>query len=542
MTRITQWAAVLGAVLTLLTLAGCSPEGMTAARAQSPAAEDEPGASQPTTADPAAVDEHGKTPVDPVKANGPIFVDWKKPDLAIVLSGELDGYLEPCGCAGLENQLGGLKRRHTLIKQLEEQGWPLALLDMGGLTKRVDLQTDIKYRYALESLVQIGYQAIALGGNELKLNVDGTAGTIMNLTPEKNPIVSANVGVYGMEESVSLGISKPFRVITVGGKRIGVTAVLGAKHREALKNIAEVATTDAAAALAQVAPQLAAEKCDFQVLMVHGDPVEAANLSRQFPQFQIVATTGGAEEPPARSRPIAGSNATLIEAGHKGMYVIVLGIYDGAPPTVSYQRVPLDARFADSPEMQARLVAYQKELETMTLAGLGLTGTPHPDGDFAGSAVCGDCHTKAWAEYEKTPHYHATDTLVKLDPPRQFDPECLSCHVTGWSPQQYLPYSSGFASIDATPDLMQNGCENCHGPAADHVKVELGEVNVTPAEQEALRAALRLKIGPNEGNKEGQDYKPGSVVENCMRCHDLDNSPDFDFQTYWPKVKHAGKD
>src|SRR5688500_6786682 len=40
--------------------------------------------------------------IDPVKVNGEIFVDWPKPDVALVFSGEQDGYLEPCGCAGLE--------------------------------------------------------------------------------------------------------------------------------------------------------------------------------------------------------------------------------------------------------------------------------------------------------------------------------------------------------------------------------------------------------------------------------------------------------
>jgi hypothetical protein len=193
--------------------------------------------------------------------------------------------------------------------------------------------------------------------------------------------------------------------------------------------------------------------------------------------------------------------------------------------------------------MQAKLVAYQKELQTMTLAGLGLSGTQHPDGDFAGSAACADCHTKAWAIYEKTPHYHATETLVKrVSPPRLHDPECLSCHVTGWNAQEYLPYATGYVSEEKTPDLVGNGCENCHGPAAAHVKVESGEVEVTEAEQEALRAALRMKIVPNEGNKEGQEFEQGKVVQNCMQCHDIDNSPDFDFQEYWPKVKHEGKD
>src|SRR5262245_7450333 len=67
----------------------------------------------------AAYAEHAKRPkVDPIEANGRIFEGWQKPDVALVFSGEQNGYLEPCGCAGLENQKGGLKRRFTFIKQL----------------------------------------------------------------------------------------------------------------------------------------------------------------------------------------------------------------------------------------------------------------------------------------------------------------------------------------------------------------------------------------------------------------------------------------
>src|SRR6187401_616745 len=48
---------------------------------------------------------------DPIEVNGPIFVDWPKPDVTLVFTGEQDGYIEPCGCAGLENQKGGFRRR-----------------------------------------------------------------------------------------------------------------------------------------------------------------------------------------------------------------------------------------------------------------------------------------------------------------------------------------------------------------------------------------------------------------------------------------------
>ena len=437
-----------------------------------------------------AADGAAKPDIDPVTANGPIFVDWPKPSLAIVFSGELDGYLEPCGCAGLENQLGGLKRRHALLKQLQADGWPLALIDLGGLTKRTGLQTEIKYRYALESLAEMGYQAVALGANELKLSTDALAYAMGNVDPAKSAIVSANVGVYGFDAAKDLGSAR-FRVIEAGGKRVGVTAVLGAKYQAIVKNNPDIEYLPPADALATVGPQLAAEKCDVQVLIVHGDPQEAAELARQFPQFQIVATTGGAEEPPAQLKPIEGTGAVLVECGHKGMYLSVLGFFNDPDPSNRnrYQRVPLDSRFAESPEMQAQLVAYQKELETTTLGGLGLAPVAHPDGEFAGSEKCADCHSKAWEVFEKTPHAHATDTLMKLDPPRHFDPECLSCHVTGWSPQGYFPYASGYLSNDATPAMKQNGCENCHGPGAAHAAAEIGEVDVTDEEQEALRGA-----------------------------------------------------
>ena len=50
---------------------------------------------------------------------------------------------------------------------------------------------------------------------------------------------------------------------------------------------------------------------------------------------------------------------------------------------------------------------------------------------------------------------------------------------------------------------------------------------------------MRLKIEEGEGSEHGQ--KMGTVVDKCLQCHDEDNSPEFDFQLYWPKVKHTGK-
>ncbi len=473
---------------------------------------------------------------DPVAKNGPIFVDWPQPQVALLFSGEMDGFLEPCGCAGLENQLGGLKRRQTLIRQLEDQGWPVVPLDMGGFVRRIGPQAEIKYRYALQSLIDLGYEAIGFGAPELKLGSDPLLYILANLDPEKSPMVSANLSLFGEESP----FSKRYRVVSAGGKRIGVTAILGRKHLAIVENNPFITWVEPAAALRKVLPDLEAQQCDLLVLLAHADPNEASALAKQFPQFQLVATTGGAEEPPNHAREIEGSQAQLVEVGHKGMYAIVLGVYDDPQQPFRYQRVPLDHRFTDSPEMQAMLVKYQEELKNIGLEGLGITGVKNPAGEFVGSAVCADCHTEATAVFETTPHAHATDTLVHLEPQRHFDPECLSCHATGWSPQKYFPYTSGFLGLEKTPQLTGNGCENCHGPGGAHAAAEGGEEEVSEQELERLRSALRLRIVENEGNMEGQVF--GNVVKMCMECHDLDNSPDFDFQEYWPQVEHHGKD
>lgn len=467
---------------------------------------------------------------DAVKKNGEILVDWPKPLLTFVFSGEMDGYIEPCGCAGLDNQLGGLKRRHTFLKKLEADGWNPVALDMGGLMKRTGLQQEIKYRYALRGLIELGYDVLTFGAKDLKLSSEAILYALANMEGDANPLVSANINFYDM--------AKPFRIVEAGGKKIGITAVLGEGHRAELADVVDVEITDAVGAVTKVLPEL--EATDLKILLLHGSPEEAQELARQFPQFDFIGTTGGAEEPPARAKAIDGTNAYLIESGKKGQYVIAIGVYDNPEEPFKYQRVPLDHRFEDSPEMQQLLVDYQQELETTTLAGLGLTGVKHPEDSFAGSQVCGDCHTQAMAVFEQTPHAHATETLLKLDPQRHHDPECLSCHVTGWNPQEYFPYISGFMGMKESPLMVGNGCENCHGPAAAHVAAESGEETLSDEEMEQLRAALRLKIGPNEGNMEKQNT--GKVVDMCLQCHDLDNSPDFDFQKYWPDVKHEGKD
>lgn len=501
----------------------------------------------------------GKSQVDPIQANGEIFVDWPKPDLALVFTGEQMGFLEPCGCAGLENQKGGFKRRMTMLKQLQAQGWPVIAMDTGGLVRRFGPQEQIKLAKILEGLNTMDYQAVGFGDKELKLDMFSEAANL-----EPNPLVSANVVLVDAE----LGYTRPYRVIEKNGFKVGVTSVLGKQGIAAIESMTDPVTVSPEEGIAQVLPQLLAENCDELVLMVYGEVAEARALSEKFPQFRWVVAGQGGDEPPKTATPIPESGAYLIEVGHKGMYAVVIGIYRQGDPKYRYQKVPMDHRFEDAPEMQQLLVRYQDELKTLVVAAgsfeplVGGKPLPPPGGSsgFVGSEACADCHSTACEIFMNSPHAHATETLVKLDPPRHFDPECLSCHVTGWNPQGFAPYATGYVSLEATPQLTMQGCENCHGPAKDHYDAETGNIDATEEEIEKLRAALRMEViervttkdvdgkrvevVEKEGNKEGQVM--GKTVMNCLECHDLDNSPAFDFQEYWNRienpVKHEGKD
>src|SRR6266404_2789837 len=130
--------------------------------------------------------------VDPIAVNGEIFVDWPKPDVALVFSGEQNGYLEPCGCAGLENQKGGLKRRFTFLKQLREKGWNMVAMDLGGQETRTGVQAELKVDFTYRALMKMGYAAVGIGPGELKIDL---LQIVINLDQTTNPLVSANVAI-----------------------------------------------------------------------------------------------------------------------------------------------------------------------------------------------------------------------------------------------------------------------------------------------------------------------------------------------------------
>ena len=480
---------------------------------------------------PAIPDRGANVPAETVetftKRNGSIFTDWPTPKAVVVITGELDGYIEPCGCTGKENQKGGLSRRQNFLRAVNTAGWPLLAVDLGGQVRRFGRQSEVKFQSIADGLRSMGYSAVGLGPDDLRLPAEELVAAVAPVGDQPTPFLSANVGLLGLDAN----ITPRFRIVEVGGLRIGITSVLGDKEAAQIRNDA-VEVQPAGKALESVAAELKKAGCSHQILLSWSDPEETKALAARYPQFDLVATAGGGDEPPAQPVILPGGRVRLIELGHKGMFAVAIGFFADQATPLRSQRVPLDARWGESPDMIKLLGAYQNQLESLGLAGLGIVPIRHPTGRrFAGSAACAECHQSSYDIWIDTPHATALETLEEQSPRRDGDPECLSCHVVGWAPQRFEPFEGGFASMATTPHLAHQGCENCHGPAAAHTAVERGDVRASTTERDRLRKELVLSIDTPEGKQK--------AINNCLECHDLDNSPEFDFDTYWPQVEHS---
>lgn len=468
--------------------------------------------------------------------NQKIATDWEKPWLVFFVTGNQYGYLEPCGCTGLENQKGGVNRKDTLLSSLRQRGWNVVPLDAGNQVRRDGRQSEIKFHWTAHALREMGYAAAAFGKDDLNLTFDSTLVSILDADGGNQLFVSSNV-------SFVPDFDLTHKVVTVPDssgkmKKIGITSVLGDEYVKSVSN-EYITITSVDKGLSKALKAIDQEGCDIKVLIAQASLDETRDIVKRFPQFDIVLTSGGFGEPTFRPETLPGIKTQIVQAGAKGMYAGIVGFFNDASQPIRYQRIALSSQFADSPKMMTLFSKYQDELKAKSedsFQMLGLRPLTHPtQREFVGSDKCGECHTTAFDIWKNTPHHTATDSIV--EPPqralaRHFDPECISCHVTGWNPQKFYPYRTGFVSLELSKHLTGNGCENCHGPGSQHVAAEQGDIDSTREEMEEFRNQMRLTL------ERAQDK--------CLECHDIDNSPEFHktgaFEEYWEKVKHYGKD
>ena len=78
------------------------------------------------------------------------------------------------------------------------------------------------------------------------------------------------------------------------------------------------------------------------------------------------------------------------------------------------------------------------------------------NGEYISANTCKSCHEQEYLQWSATRHAFAYQTLLKKE--RYFDPNCVSCHTTGYG------YTTGFQIGDQDSTLKGAQCETCHGP------------------------------------------------------------------------------
>lgn len=462
----------------------------------------------------------GTETFNPVKENGKIYDRWLKPEVTLVFTGRLDGYMEPCGCAGLDRMKGGLSRRATLLDALRRVGWNPVVMDTGGVSSGFSQQARMKYQATVNMFREMNYDAITLGTTDLNFPAGDILSEISTPAANGNMFISANVGVFAMDPKTL----PPAKIIQRGGVKIGIVGVLGEGEQKAVRND-EIVFRNSVESLKKIVPQLR-EKCDFVILLAHASDAESRQYAKAFPDVDIIATSAGPPVPPATMEVIPETGQYYITVGERGTHLVTLGIYRDEENPVRYQRVALDSRFQASKKFVNLMALYQDELEHAGLKGLGIRPLPNPfaetHGDYVGSARCESCHEDVFLQWQKTRHAKAWRPLAEAKPARTSDPECVVCHVVGWNVEHKTPYTSGFLSPKETRHLMNVGCEVCHGPGAKHITAEMG---TDAGVQDHYRKAVRQNV--EEAKK-----------SLCVTCHDLDNSPNFDFDLYWKCIEH----
>ncbi len=476
----------------------------------------------------------------------PIVKDWPEPAFVLAITGQQHGYIEPCGCS--PRQSGGLARRSDLLRQLREvKRWPVLALETGGTLNEERVtrhQSILKFNMILDSLNGMGYRGLGLGTEELQL----TPIKLFGISAERNvqegfdlPFVAANVVLLGTTE---IGTPKPYRVLEIGGKKVAVTSIFGGAFKNEISLISkdELTITDPATALPAVIAAMKEEKPDAMVLMSFDLADASRAITTKFPDFNVVVSAGGADDPGDEHEMIG--KTLFFVSGMKGKHVNLVGFYPGEKPAMRFERVELDQdRFQRDPAIRKLMQEYQDRLKEEWLAPSSEVRAftfPHESGlQFLGAKACAECHASAYEIWEGTNHANATASLREGRPEekgewidRTYDPECLCCHATGWDASGAIPYTDGFIDEQTTPHLLGNQCENCHGPGSDHVKLEK-EFKTKGGTPSAAVAASRKAVQVTKANAEKKV---------CLKCHDFDNSPKFDFEKYWPDIAHPTPD
>lgn len=375
------------------------------------------------------------------------------------------------------------------------------MLDAGDVVQGAGEYGRIKANFYAIALPLLAYDAVALGDTDMRYIIESHPSTPYGSIP----VICSNV----FNSSGKLFASKPYIVKkTSSGLKVGIIAVLSDKIVDkALQQQAGTQITPAAEVLSKQVQDLR-KKADVIILLSHSGE-ESRALANSVPGIDVIISghsSGVTMEAPEKI-----GSAIYMTARSSGKYIGKLVLDIGADKRIAGftgEYVPLNKGYQDDPEF-AKLVADQdRDMEAyyatmraqMSRPGPGQANEPHIPQPFVSAIKCRECHAGEHASWSNTGHARAFEALRKDN--RQTDPDCLSCHTTGFK------VKGGFTSEIATPLLKGVQCEVCHGPGVAHTR------------------------RPAKGF--------GAVLQStCVQCHDKAQSPNFQYKSYLSRITHG---
>lgn len=408
----------------------------------------------------------------------------------IVYSGNLDGELEPCGCTE-EGNLGGIKRRATILDNARREQPGTIVLSTGGLISSDGSVDRLKSEYILKGFAQLGYDAIALQWRDLAYGVD-----FIKLT--ELPWVASN-----WQDSTFLHEKVISR--SVQGRKIDFAFFSWLPPQDSPKKLMKGDHEEVSSDKEQLLQALLAAKQKNQTTVLATSlPLETVQQELPLAQVDILFIKSAYE---VFGEPIKLDHTLVLQPGSRGMRVAKLSAQigdDGQIKNFTHKVIAMPDSVPDAARLNQWYVEYNAKVKEDYLRRVELRKqTETGQSDFVGEEACQKCHSSQYKAWQNSKHAGAFDDLETVN--KSFDPDCLQCHTVGFNKP------GGFIDNNITMHLLGVQCESCHGAARVHVQ-----------------SAGKQPVANVSWAKE----------QMCAQCHTQPHSPSFNVGKYWPKIAH----
>jgi hypothetical protein len=410
----------------------------------------------------------------------------KPTDVEVFFTSQTRGKLTHCGC--FTGQYGGLARLRSALDSrpvAERVG-----VDVGDALEGVEDFHLLKHRQVLKAYAGMGYAALNAGAREASL----PAATLRQLGAESPvPFISANL----RDDKSGEPLLKPWTITQRAGKRIAFVGVVDpAVLPDGPGEGVEIEPMETC--LARVIPELKG-KADALVLLAYANETKLSALAGRF--YELTAVLGGAVSQPAQ-RLLRENRSFVYYTGNEAKSYGYLELRMGNEGAVDAGRHEVKLLTDDHPENReilGLLAAYRAESRTTKFhiddparALEGRVPGVRSASDYVGSPACVACHPSAATAWKDSGHARAFDVLVERG--ADADPSCIACHTVGFgSPGGYR---REFADRQFTHVGWASG-----GPVSFQFR----------------------PLGPGD----------------CQKCHHGEFSRPFDWDKFWPRVKHG---